>query len=57
MVPWKWEKTKNHKMLQSADTYDVGTPWYENSTIKCKKKNKRTTEYDKSIVTCDVDTA
>ena len=29
----------------------------ENGTIKCEKKKRGTTEYDKSTVTCDISTA
>ena len=36
---------------------DIGTVQCDNETIKCKKKNKETTECDKSIVTCDIGTA
>ena len=33
---------------------DVGIVQYDNETIKCEKKNKGTTEYNKSTVTCNI---
>ena len=33
---------------------DVGTAQYENETIKCEKKSKRTSNVRKKKVTCDV---
>ena len=44
-------------MWQKYSTCDVSTAQCEDGTIKCeKKKNKGTTECDKSTVTCDVGT-
>ena len=43
-------------MWQNIVTCNVGIVQFENYTIKCEKKNKGTTECDKSIVTCDVGT-
>ena len=43
-------------MWQSTVTYNVGTTQCDDGTIKCEKKNKWTTECDKSTVTYDVDT-
>ena len=43
-------------MWQNTVTCDVGTAQYEDGTIKCEKKKKEITEYNKSTVTCDVGT-
>ena len=41
---------------KSTVTCDIGTAQYEDSIIKCEKKNKRTTECDKNTVTYDLGT-
>ena len=43
-------------MWQKYSTCDVGTTQCKDSTLKCEKKNKGTTECDKSTVTSDVGT-
>ena len=44
-------------MWQNTATYDIGTTQWEDDIIKCEKKNKGTIKCDKSIITCDVNTA
>ena len=43
-------------MWQKYSTCDVGTTQCKDSTLKCEKKNKGTTECDKSTITSDVGT-
>ena len=35
-------------------TCDVGATQCDNEIVKCEKKNKGTTKYDKSTIICDV---
>ena len=44
-------------MWQNTVTCDIGTAQCVDDTIKCEKKNKGTTECNKSTITCDVGTA
>ena len=36
---------------------DVRSAQYEDETVKCEKKSKKTTKCEKRIVTCDIETA
>ena len=57
IVPSNVRKKKREPLyVTSTVTCDIGTAQYEDDTIKCKKKNKGTTECDKRIVTCDIGT-
>ena len=52
-----WEKSKrNTKCEIRFVACNVGTTQCENETVKCEKKNKEITEYDKRTFTCDVGT-
>ena len=35
--------------------YDIGTTQCDDGTVKCEKKNKGITKYDKSTIKCNVD--
>ena len=50
-----WGKSKGTtKYDKRIVTCDVGTAQYENETIKCEEKNKRTTNCDKRTIIYDV---
>ena len=53
-----WEKSKGTiKCEKRIVTYDVRTAQCEDGIVKCEKKRKGITKFEKRTVKCDVGTA